>query len=152
MYRSKWPLIVLFVLIFPAWLYAAPQTLDYTYDELGRLTFVKDNVNGNRDYDYDAAGNRCAVSAGVSSDSAADCDSAGASVPAKPSGLRLTGPFSQIGGYTASWNAVSGATHYEVRFQSGGKQTVTALSISSTPRPHSVSAINANGSSSRAYF
>lgn len=152
MYCSKWLLTFLIVLSFSTGLYAAPQTLDYTYDALGRLTFVEDNVNGNRDYDYDAVGNRCAVSVGGSNDTATDCDSAGASAPTKPSGLRLTGPFSQVGGYTASWQAVSGATHYEVRFQNGGKQTVTTLSISSTPRPHSVSAINANGISPRAYF
>lgn len=37
------------------------QTLKYTYDELGRLTFVEDDKNGNRDYKYDAAGNRVMV-------------------------------------------------------------------------------------------
>ena len=36
----------------------------YTYDALGRLTYVKDNINGNRDYDYDAAGNRTEITKG----------------------------------------------------------------------------------------
>lgn len=44
------------------------KTTRYTYDALGRLTFVEDSQNGNRDYDYDAAGNRTNVAAGVSSD------------------------------------------------------------------------------------
>lgn len=46
---------------------AAVQT--FTYDALGRLTFVNDSRAGmNRDYDYDAAGNRTNVSVGTSSD------------------------------------------------------------------------------------
>ena len=44
------------------------KTIRYTYDALGRLTFVEDSQNGNRDYDYDAAGNRTQVATGVSSD------------------------------------------------------------------------------------
>lgn len=35
--------------------------LQYEYDELGRLTDVKDPQNGDRDYQYDAAGNRTSV-------------------------------------------------------------------------------------------
>ena len=50
--------------------YAAPQTLRYTYDALGRLVTVNDNVNGNRNYAYDAAGNRTTVSVGNSSGAA----------------------------------------------------------------------------------
>jgi len=44
------------------------KTTRYTYDALGRLTFVEDSQNGNRDYDYDAAGNRINVATGVSTD------------------------------------------------------------------------------------
>lgn len=44
------------------------KTTRYTYDALGRLTFVEDPQNGNRDYDYDAAGNRTNVVTGVNSD------------------------------------------------------------------------------------
>jgi YD repeat-containing protein len=48
------------------------KVLGYEYDALGRLTFTKDSVNGNRDYDYDAAGNRLLVRTGVASDDAAE--------------------------------------------------------------------------------
>jgi hypothetical protein len=48
------------------------QTLKYTYDALGRVTFVEDATNGNRDYDYDKAGNRLLVSSGTASDAAAE--------------------------------------------------------------------------------
>lgn len=51
--------------LYPCIIYAGPQSIKYKYDELGRLTFVEDNVNGNRDYDYDAAGNRTALNVGV---------------------------------------------------------------------------------------
>lgn len=40
---------------------ANAETLKYHYDELGRLTLVEDNKNGNRDYVYDAAGNRTSM-------------------------------------------------------------------------------------------
>ena len=50
----------------------AANTITYTYDALGRLTFVSDPANGNRDYDYDKAGNRLLVSVGTASDSAAE--------------------------------------------------------------------------------
>lgn len=42
--------------------WAQEKVTKYTYDSLGRLTFVEDDVNGNRDYDYDDAGNRLQVS------------------------------------------------------------------------------------------
>lgn len=42
----------------------ADQVVEYNYDSQGRLTFVKDSVNGNRDYDYDSAGNRLIVKIG----------------------------------------------------------------------------------------
>lgn len=45
-----------------------PKTTRYSYDALGRLTFVEDSQNGNRDYDYDAAGNRTKVATGITSD------------------------------------------------------------------------------------
>src|SRR5690606_5020553 len=44
------------------------KTLTYTYDALGRLTFVSDTVNGDQDFDYDDAGNRRLVSTNVASD------------------------------------------------------------------------------------
>lgn len=44
--------------------YPDPDSVTYIYDALGRLTFVYDNINGNRDYDYDAAGNRTTLNEG----------------------------------------------------------------------------------------
>ncbi|MDO8336345.1 MAG: hypothetical protein Q7T74_06215 [Candidatus Saccharibacteria bacterium] len=48
------------------------KTIRYSYDALGRLTFVEDSQNGNRDYDYDKAGNRLLVSTKVASDKTAE--------------------------------------------------------------------------------
>ncbi len=36
-------------------------TIEYTYDALGRLTYVTDPANGDVNYDYDKAGNRTLV-------------------------------------------------------------------------------------------
>ena len=41
--------------------YAGSQDLKYTYDALGRVEKVEDNLNTNRNYTYDAAGNRTSV-------------------------------------------------------------------------------------------
>lgn len=57
----------------------AANTLTYTYDALGRLTFVNDPTNGNRDYDYDKAGNRLLVSVGTANDAAAEPGGGGGS-------------------------------------------------------------------------
>lgn len=101
---------------------AAPQQLDYTYDDLGRLTFVEDRVNGNRDYDYDAAGNRCTVAINVENDDETDCPVAEnpySVLPVAPQALQLTGPFSPIGGYSFSWLVVPGALSYQVGIADG---------------------------------
>lgn len=45
------------------------QTIQYRYDELGRLVTTEDSKNGDRVYKYDAAGNRTLVVAGFSSSS-----------------------------------------------------------------------------------
>lgn len=58
--------LFVFNLAFVSSALSAPHTITYTYDELGRLTFVNDTVN--RDYDYDAAGNRVSVEVGTSVD------------------------------------------------------------------------------------
>lgn len=47
---------------------SSSNTVTYKYDALGRVTFVVDNVNGNRDYDYDSAGNRTSVTKGNTQD------------------------------------------------------------------------------------
>ena len=86
---------------------AATQTIDYTYDVLGRVTFVNDSVNGNRDYDYDAAGNRKRVDVGNSLDS----DNKPVPPP-KPINLFVfPGPL--VGGtYESNWDPVTGASYY----------------------------------------
>jgi YD repeat-containing protein len=124
------------------------QTLHYTYDELGRLTFVEDSLNGNRDYDYDAAGNRTTVAIGNSSD-----DINAPQPPDAPTGLVLNGPFSQSGGYSFSWSAVSGADHYEIQLTDGTRLTTTATSGDTAgPAAEWVRAVNDAGASGLAYF
>ncbi|MER2491535.1 hypothetical protein [Catenovulum sediminis] len=53
---------------------SAAVVVRYTYDALGRLTFLTDNINGNKDYDMDAAGNRIRVQNGVDDDASNDDD------------------------------------------------------------------------------
>jgi YD repeat-containing protein len=84
-----------------------PKTLRYQYDALGRLTFTEDSVNGNRDYDYDKAGNRLLVTTATPNDASAEPGS-----PPPPTGLSVSGPFSQGGGYTGRWSASVGASYY----------------------------------------
>jgi hypothetical protein len=97
----------------PFWIaetsHAAPVT--YIYDELGRVTFVIDPVNGNRDYDYDAAGNRLLVSVGAAADSANDPSTA---APSRPSALSFPSS-STTGNYAVNWGAAAGnVTRYEL--------------------------------------
>jgi YD repeat-containing protein len=112
------------------------QTLKYTYDALGRVTFVEDATNGNRDYDYDNAGNRLLVSINTANDDVAKPAEPG--VPAAPTGLTVRGPFSPTGdGYNFSWNPVAGATSYEGQLKGGAPfSTTTQTSADSAgPRP-----------------
>lgn len=102
------------------YLHAQAQTTVYTYDALGRLTFVADPLNGNRDYDYDKAGNRLLVSTNIATDTAAE---PGVVTLPAPSGLAK----SHIAdcAWRATWNAVAGATRYEVIDTIGASQFVT---------------------------
>jgi YD repeat-containing protein len=90
---------------------AASDTLKYTYDALGRITFVEDPANGNRDYDYDAAGNRVLVSVGGNNDAANDPATAAPSVPSA-----LSNPATNASGtYPVSWGEAAGhITSYEL--------------------------------------
>jgi hypothetical protein len=90
---------------------AAGATLKYTYDALGRLTFVEDPVNGNLDYDYDAAGNRLLVSVGTADDAAADPETAAPTAPGE-----LNHPASNSSGsYPVTWGEAEGrVTSYEL--------------------------------------
>mgnify|MGYP003942126097 CR=1 FL=1 len=89
---------------------SAEQKLRYTYDSLGRLTFVEDSVNGNRDFDYDSAGNRTHVIIG----------SPGDDVPPNPPPPAPTLPLhacsqQYLNVYKAIWNSVPGASYYIIR-------------------------------------
>lgn len=93
---------------------SATPTFEYEYDDLGRLTKVKDSLNDDRGYFYDAAGNRTFVSVG-------------SFVPGKPTGL-FSGLIANCA-WRGSWNAVPGATSYVFRHAAGPETTLTATSI-----------------------
>jgi YD repeat-containing protein len=147
----------IFVLVllsfFSLFAFSQSQTLIYTYDALGRVTFVEDTANGNRDYDYDPAGNRTEVVIGA----ATDDPPPPANMPA-PTGLS----YSQIANcaYQARWSAVTGATHYFVRDTLGQEQR-TAQTVANVPctynqpnsnKPYSVRACNETICSTTARF
>ena len=96
-------------------------TTTYTYDALGRLTFVSD-VNGNRDYDYDKAGNRVEVTLGTSSDEI--------SWPVLPAPVIQSCSTVAAGAYRGRWNSVPGAVAYMYRTQAGPETLVVGLESS----------------------
>lgn len=83
--------------------FAESKEIEYQYDTLGRVTFVKDSVNGNRDYDYDRAGNRKQVLVGFDSD---DDEPETDPTTQIPSGSGCTWRQTYGGG-------MGGTTHYE---------------------------------------
>lgn len=138
--------------------YAAPQTLEFDYDVLGRLTFVKDNVNGNRDYDYDKAGNRTQMTVGASSDGT-DPGQNTVTAPAAPANLRnYTNHYPGV--YTADWDVTENADYYILRLRSSlGSQdqqlttnTHTYSEGASGLEAERVRACNAYGCSADVYF
>lgn len=145
-------------LFFTSFAYAQTKTTKYTYDALGRLTYVQDGVNGNRDYDYDKVGNRTLVAVATSTDTqseGSETDISTLFTLATPTGLTVQGPLSPYGdGYGFSWNAVAGATSYE--YQLRGQTTVLTTTrtdaSSAGPKPYWVRAVAAGGRSALAYF
>jgi YD repeat-containing protein len=112
---------------------AQSKTTIYTYDALGRLTYVQDTQNGNRDYDYDNAGNRLRVAAGTASDGAAEPAAASPPyvpgldpmvrvIPAKPSGLFKN--FIIDCAWRSSWVLSEGATYYTYKTLAGRSSNV----------------------------
>ncbi len=147
------------LLALPLSLHAQNKTTGYTYDALGRLTFVVDSANGNRDYDYDKAGNRVNVAAGTANDGASEATAFTFPAPANP---RYSLGYSCA--WRANWDVVSGAVKYLVRDTSGsanGFQYVTTneawvqcpVGNSLGNKPQSVQACNANNvCGTKAYF
>lgn len=123
------------------------KTTRYTYDALGRLTFVEDSQNGNRDYDYDAAGNRLQVSTNTTNDATAE---PGGSLLPAPTNLYKSLIYSCA--WKVTWNSVTGAAKYVVVDTNGASQWVTIpeaviacpVGNSSGNMPQSVQACNAS--------
>lgn len=131
----------------------AATEISYDYDALGRLQFVEDSVNSNRDYDYDSAGNRTAVAEGVLSEDEDPFEGDPGIQLAAPAGLQLAGPFSQAGGYSASWYGVANAGRYVVGMEDGSQVETTSTSIGTAIlRPVWVYAANYSASSAKSYF
>ena len=128
---------------------SAPHTITYTYDELGRLTFVNDTVN--RDYDYDAAGNRVSVEVGTSVDHLPPpsiSPNGGAYVgsrtvtlvpPASGVGIRYTTNGTDVTSsspvYSAPFTLTSSATVKAKSFLTGQLSSQVAAAFTITPSP-----------------
>lgn len=143
-------------LIFSSEVYSQAKTTTYTYDALGRLTFVTDPVNGNRDYDYDKAGNRLNVAVATVDDLESK-----PSPPTAPTGLSSNHYRDCV--HEASWNpSVSAAPglYYSVRETRDGEKTTTATRIfvqcdmgrPNSNKPRSVRACNDVGCSTEVNF
>ena len=111
---------------------AQSKTTIYTYDALGRLTYVQDSQNGNRDYDYDPAGNRLNVVAGSASDAASEpasnpayvpgADPLTRVIPATPSNLSKN--YITDCAWRTSWTLSDGATYYSHKNTLGRISTI----------------------------
>jgi hypothetical protein len=139
----------------------AATTLTYTYDALGRLTFVVDSTNGNRDFDYDKLGNRLNVAVGTGSDAASE-----PSPPPPPSGPNPPTGLSQTLMYDcnwiAQWSAPGSQTSYQFKDTRNPERTVPGGNTStgvvcdggnpSSNKAVYIKACNANGCSAPMYF
>lgn len=124
-FLPAFPILILYFIFSPS-IFAQTKTTTYTYDALGRLTFVTDPANGNRDYDYDKAGNRLLVSANSANDAATEPE-VGVPLPA-PVILPNQGCFQVApGAYRGTWSAVTGAARYLYRTQNGNEYLVNGL-------------------------
>lgn len=117
------------------------QTVTYSYDALGRVTFVQDSTNGNRDYDYDAAGNRLLVSASTANDASAE--PAPPPPPAAPTNAYST-PY-QSNSFNNYWTGTTGAAYYVLTISGNGVRVNangTNMSYGSATRATYVRACN----------
>lgn len=133
--------LFVFNLAFVSSALSAPHTITYTYDELGRLTFVNDTVN--RDYDYDAAGNRVSVEVGTSVDHLSPpsiSPNGGTYVGSRT--VTLVPPASGVGiRYTTNGTDVtSGSPVYSAPFTLTSSATVKAKSFISAQHSSQVAA------------
>jgi YD repeat-containing protein len=149
-------LLLISLTFFSESLLAQSKTTKYTYDALGRLTFVTDPVNGNRDYDYDKAGNRLLVATNTASDAASE-----PGAPSAPTGLQSNHFANCV--HQASWNPSSSSApglYYFVRESRDAGKTTTSTTIyincdyndPSSNKPRSVTACNSVGCSAEVYF
>lgn len=133
------------------------QTINYTYDVLGRATFATDSVNGNRDFDYDPAGNRINMAVGITNDAASEPNS-----PTAPTGLVSTysGNCYFRVSWTASQSPVSGV-FYILTDTRGRTQQINTTSTTFTctyntsppdVKPYSLRACNTYGCSKDVTF
>jgi YD repeat-containing protein len=103
----------------------AQKVTKYTYDALGRVTFVEDS-NGNRDYDYDAAGNRLNVAISTANDQTSE-PGMNSGLPAAPTGL-----YSQYSGncyFRVSWTAsTTSGVYYVLTDSKGYSQQINSTS------------------------
>ena len=139
----------------------ASNTITYTYDALGRLTYVTDPVNGSRDYDYDKAGNRLNVATGTGSDGASEPPPpAPPGAPSMPT--NLSSQLMYDCNWIASWTAPGGQTSYQFKETANAERTVSGgavstgvtcpLGNSNGNKPSYIKACNANGCSAAAFF
>lgn len=144
--------IRLFILLlaFSGEIFSAEIKEEYIYDELGRITRVKENQIVKASYCYDKTGNRKQVAV-------ESCTETPIPVPpAAPTNLRAGSHAG--GGFNISWSGVLGATYYELKFtnESLGTRRQTSTSYN-TPggqgyRPVWVKACNGYTCSAKAYF
>lgn len=129
--RKAW--IILISTCFSSGIYTAhaQQQLRYTYDALGRLTFVEDNVNGNRDYGYDPAGNRVSVTVGSSANGADGSPPAMLDTPTASSCSQIAS--GSPGPHQARWTSASDPAYFLIRAE---PSTVQFIRVSGTTRSY----------------
>lgn len=122
----------------------------YSYDALGRLSEVRENGAAERTYCYDDAGNRVAVVEG--SVTGGGC--AALQPISAPTGLSFYSH--QGGGYNVYWNAVQGATRYELKLDNNELPVIdggdTTFFATHSGRPVWIQACNEFTCSAKAYY